>query len=57
MFEHGGFKALWPVIFFLPWLFVGVASLLKSVLDGRVWVAPIRHVYGPHPGMRPTKSR
>lgn len=29
MFVHGGFRPLWPVIFFLPWFFLGVAYLLE----------------------------
>lgn len=32
MFAHHGFRALWPAVFFLPWLFLGSAYLLQSVL-------------------------
>jgi len=30
MFVHAGFKAFWPVIFLLPWLFLGIAYLMES---------------------------
>jgi hypothetical protein len=33
MFEHHGVRALWPVIFFLPWLFLGSAYLFESVFE------------------------
>lgn len=32
MFRHAGYRALWPVIFFLPWLLLGSAYLLEWVL-------------------------
>jgi hypothetical protein len=32
MFGNIGFRPLWPVIFFLPWLFLGIAWLLESLL-------------------------
>jgi len=32
MFVHAGFKAFWPVIFLLPWLFLGIAYLTESAL-------------------------
>lgn len=36
MFAHAaGFRPLWPVILFLPWLLVGIAWLLRSLLPGR----------------------
>lgn len=31
MLTHVGFRPLWPVVLFLPWLAVGVASLLWSM--------------------------
>jgi hypothetical protein len=31
MFEHAGFRPLWPVIAFLPWFLLGSAYLLRSV--------------------------
>jgi hypothetical protein len=37
MVEHEGLRPLWPVIFFLPWVFVGVAYLLEAVLHRRSW--------------------
>ena len=33
-FEHAGLRPLWPVIFFLPWFFVGVAYLVKAMRHG-----------------------
>jgi hypothetical protein len=35
MFAHTGSRALWPVIFFLPWLFLGSAYLGEWVLQQR----------------------
>lgn len=36
MFTHAaGFRPLWPVILFLPWLLVGTAWLLRSLVPGR----------------------
>ena len=33
MFAHAaGFRPLWPVILFLPWLLVGAAWLVRSLL-------------------------
>lgn len=31
MFVHAGFRPLWPVVFFFPWLLLGIAFLLQSV--------------------------
>ena len=53
MFEHGGFRPLWPVIFFLPLFVVGAAYLLGSVLHGRAWMTLIRLPFGRQPGLRP----
>jgi len=36
MFVHAGFRSLWPVIFFLPWVFLSGAFLVAWVLHGRV---------------------
>jgi hypothetical protein len=30
MFVSMGFRPLWPVIFFLPWLFFGIGCLLAA---------------------------
>jgi hypothetical protein len=46
MFEYRGLRPLWPVIFFLPWLLVGVAYLLEAVLHRRFWTGPIHPVDG-----------
>jgi len=35
VFVHTGFRPLWPVLFFLPWFFLGVAYLVESVLHRR----------------------
>jgi hypothetical protein len=42
MFEHEAFRPLWPVIFFLPWFFLGAAYLLESVRHRRSWMGAIR---------------
>ena len=35
MFSHAaGFRPLWPVMLFLPWLLVGGAWLIRSLLPG-----------------------
>ena len=33
MFHHSGYRALWPVIFFFPWFFLGSAYLGAWVLQ------------------------
>lgn len=35
MFAHAAFRPLWPVVFFLPWLFVGAAYILEALLRRR----------------------
>jgi hypothetical protein len=35
MFVHAAFRPLWPVLLFLPWLVVGIAYLVESVLQRR----------------------
>ena len=36
MFAHAaGFRPLWPLILFLPWLLVGMAWLLRGLVPGR----------------------
>ena len=35
MFVHSGYRPLWPLIFFLPWLFLGSAYLGGWVLHRR----------------------
>jgi hypothetical protein len=41
MFATAGFRPLWPVIFFLPWLILGIAYLLESVRHRRARAAPV----------------
>jgi hypothetical protein len=41
MFQHAGFRSLWPVILLLPWFYVGVAYLLTAMLHGKKEVAPL----------------
>jgi hypothetical protein len=36
MFSHTGFRPLWPVIFFLPGFFLGVAYLLAAIVQSRL---------------------
>ena len=31
MFTHAGFRPLWPVMLFAPWLILGIAYLLQAV--------------------------
>ena len=35
MFAHSGYRPLWPLIFFLPWLFLGTAYLGEWALHRR----------------------
>jgi hypothetical protein len=35
MFLHTGVKHFWPAVFVLPWLFLGIAYLVESVLRRR----------------------
>jgi hypothetical protein len=39
LFQHVGFKPLWPVVFFLPWLLFGVALVVESVRHRRFGVS------------------
>lgn len=48
MFDHTGFRSLWPVMLLLPWFFVGLAYLLTAVLrakqsEGRRTAAGAHH--------------
>lgn len=49
MFAHAaGFRPLWPVMLFLPWLLVGVAWLVRSLLPGeKQLVRAVRRTLGP----------
>jgi hypothetical protein len=31
MFAHAGFRPLWPVIVFVPWIFLGFAFLMRAL--------------------------
>src|SRR5215469_5431263 len=31
LFQHAGYRSLWPVIAFLPWLAVGIAYLVMAM--------------------------
>jgi hypothetical protein len=44
MFEHTAFRPLWPVIFFLPLVLVGLAFLVESMLHWRSGMAPAYHL-------------
>lgn len=35
LFQHGGYRSLWPVIVFLPWYLIGLAYLLRAVFGHR----------------------
>ena len=43
MLATAGFRPLWPVIFFLPWLILGIAYLLESVRRRRARAAAVVH--------------
>ena len=42
LFQHGGYRSLWPVMMFLPWYLIGLAYLIKAVLRHR------KEVRSPH---------
>ena len=42
LFQHGGYRSLWPVMMFLPWYLIGLAYLIKALLRHR------REVKSPH---------
>jgi hypothetical protein len=44
MFEHAVYRPLWPVILFLPWVLVGIAYLVESVLHLRSGITAVYHV-------------
>lgn len=48
MFAHTGSRALWPVIFFLPWLFLGSAYLGEWVLQRRPRLITLSRVLPRH---------
>ena len=48
MFAHSGFRPLWPVVFFLPWLLVGAAYILEALLQRRSRVAVTPRAVGAH---------
>ncbi len=35
LFQHGGYRSLWPAIVFLPWYLIGLAYLIRAVLRPR----------------------
>lgn len=35
LFQHGGYRSLWPVIVFLPWYLIGIAYLVRAVFHQR----------------------
>jgi hypothetical protein len=43
MFATAGFRPLWPVVFFLPFLILGIAYLVESVRHRRARAAPVVH--------------
>jgi hypothetical protein len=47
LFQHEGFRSLWPAVFFLPWFLLGVAYLVAAMIHGRREVralsVPVRH--------------
>jgi hypothetical protein len=55
MFPHPGFRPLWPVIFFLPWLLLGAAYILLWALHRRPVMRRIQQPEQMH--RSPTRSR
>jgi hypothetical protein len=45
LFADSGFRPLWPVIFFLPWFFIGIACLLAPALQRRSTTATIQRAH------------
>jgi len=52
LFVEIGFKALWPVIFFVPWLFIGIAYLLAPLLRWHSRPATIHRTHRKGMGQR-----
>jgi len=48
MFAHSAFRPLWPVVFFLPWLLVGVAYIFEALLRRRVRLASLQRAVDTH---------
>jgi len=46
MFAHTGYRPLWPVIFLLPWLLLGIAYLVESILRRRSGAAALQRLHG-----------
>ena len=46
MFAHTGYRPLWPVIFLLPWLLLGVAYLVESIVRRRAGAAALQRLHG-----------
>jgi hypothetical protein len=44
MFGHAAFRPLWPVIFFLPLVLVGLAFLVESLLHMRSGISAAYHL-------------
>lgn len=44
MFEHAALRPLWPVIFFLPLVLVGLAFLVESMLHWRSGISVAYHL-------------
>jgi hypothetical protein len=48
MFVHPGARALWPVIFFLPWFFLGSAYLVEWVRHRSSWSIQLASIRSRH---------
>jgi hypothetical protein len=41
LFQHEGFRSLWPVVLFLPWIVIGIAYLLGAMAHATKAVRPL----------------
>jgi hypothetical protein len=55
MFVHAAFRPLWPVIFFLPWLFLGIAYLIEWLRRSRM--GPRASAPRPEPGANASSAQ
>jgi hypothetical protein len=57
MFLHAGPRPLWPIIVFLPWLLLGFAYLIESLLRRRAGSTAIHHMHAEEPPLVRSSAR
>jgi hypothetical protein len=57
MFVHTGVKHFWPAVFVLPWMLLGIAYLVESVLHRRSGVEASERFHRKTVGARDTTVR